>query len=93
MTQAAYRKAEPIQLMTQAAFQGTDSESTHDSSGSPSIDSDRFMTQVTFKEIDLESTHDLSRSQALIQIDSCLKRKTFDSESSYDSTPSRSHVC
>ena len=46
-----------IQLMTQTAFQEIDSESNHDSSESPGIDSDRLMTRVTFQGIDSESAH------------------------------------
>ena len=46
MTQAVSPKAESVQLMTQAALQGMDSESTHDSSGSTGIGSDRLMTQA-----------------------------------------------
>ena len=64
MTHAASREAESIQLMTQATFHGIDSESTHDSSRSPRIDSNRLMTQ---------------------------RKKTFDSESTYDATLSRTH--
>ena len=37
---------ESIQLVTQAALKGIDSESSHDSSGSPSIDSDRLMARA-----------------------------------------------
>ena len=46
MTQAASRRLESIQLMTQVAFQGIDSEPTHDSSRSPGIHLDQIMTQV-----------------------------------------------
>ena len=48
--------------MIQVIFQGIDSESTHNSSGSPGIDSDRLMALTALKEIDSESTHDSSRS-------------------------------
>ena len=44
--------------MIQVIFQGIDSESTHNSSGSPGIDSDRLKTQVAFRGMDSESTHD-----------------------------------
>ena len=40
ITQTVYRKVESIQLMTQTPFQEIDSESNHDSSESPGIDSD-----------------------------------------------------
>ena len=68
MAQAVYRRVELIQLMTQAAFQGIDSESTHDTSRSPGIDSDRLMTQAVFQEIDSESTHNSSRSPGIESI-------------------------
>ena len=40
MTQIVSRGFELIQLMNQATFHGIDSESTHDSSRTPGIDSD-----------------------------------------------------
>ena len=46
MIQAVCRRFESIQLMIKTAFQGIDSESTHDSSGSPDIDSNRLMSQA-----------------------------------------------
>ena len=48
MTQAVCRRLKSIQLMTQAALQGINSESTHDSSESPGIDSGRLIAQATF---------------------------------------------
>ena len=68
MTQKLSRRIESIQLMTQAAFQGIDSELAHesDSSGSPCIDSYQLMTQAAFQEIDPESSHGLSGSPGLI---------------------------
>ena len=48
--------------MIQAAYQGIQSESTHDSTGSSAIHSDRLMNQAAFQGIDSESTHDLSIS-------------------------------
>ena len=85
-------KVESIQLMTQTPFQEIDSESNHDSSESPGIDSDRLMTRVTFQGIDLESAHYSSES---LGIDSnrlmTQAKKTFDSEST-DSTLSRTIV-
>ena len=58
----------------------------------PSTDSDRLMIQVAFQGIDSESIHDSSGSQVLIQINSWLKPKTFDSEATHDSTLSRTHA-
>ena len=55
--------------MIQAAYKGIQSESTHDSTGSPAIDSDRLMNQAAFQGIDSESTHD-KYTQVLIQMDS-----------------------
>ena len=49
MTQEAPRQADSIQLMSQVPFQGIDSESTHDSTISPVIGSDRLMTQAAFQ--------------------------------------------
>ena len=43
--QMSFREIDSNQLMAQAAFRGIGSEATHNSSGSPGIDSDRFMTQ------------------------------------------------
>ena len=54
MTQAVSRKVESLQLMTLVAFQGINSESTHDSMGSTGFDSDQLMTQVDFQGIDSE---------------------------------------
>ena len=51
--------------MTGVGFQGIDSESTHDSSPSPGIDSDRLMTKAAFQGIDSESAHDSSRSPGI----------------------------
>ena len=65
MTQTVSWRVESIQLMIQAAFQGIDSESTHDSSGSPDIDSDRLMAQAAFQGFDSESTHDSSGSPGI----------------------------
>ena len=65
MAQAVSQEAESIQLMNQTAFQGIDSESTHDSSGSPGIDADRLVTQATFQGIDSESTHSSGRSPGI----------------------------
>ena len=65
MTQAMSRRVESIQPITQVAFQGIDPESTHDSGGSPGIDSDRLMTQAAIQGTDSESTHDSSRSPGI----------------------------
>ena len=54
--------------MTQVAFQGIDLESTHDTSRSPGIDSDRLMTQAAFQVFDSESTHSSSRSPGIESI-------------------------
>ena len=62
MTRAVSLKVESIQLMTQAALQGIDSESAHDSRGPPGIYSDRLMTQAAFQGADSESTRDSSGS-------------------------------
>ena len=64
-TQAVSRKFELIQRVTQAAFQGIDSRPTHDSNGSPGIDSDRLMTQAAFQRSDSESAHDSSGSPGI----------------------------
>ena len=63
MAQAVCLKVKSIQLMTKAAFQGIESESTHGTSGSPGIDSDRLMIQAAFRGIDSESAHDSRGSQ------------------------------
>ena len=68
IAQAVSRRVESIQLMIQVAFQGIDSESTHDSRRSPGIDSDRLMTQMAFQWIDSESTHDSNRSPGIESI-------------------------
>ena len=69
-TEMTSRENDSNQLMTQVAFQGIDSESTHDSSVSPCINSDRLITQAAFQGIDSELTHDLADPQVLIQIGS-----------------------
>ena len=79
--------------MTKTAFQGIDSESTHDSCVSPGIDSDRLMIQAAFQGIDLESTHDSSGSPDIDSNRLISQAKTFYSESTYDSTLSHTHVC
>ena len=68
MTQEGPRQADSIQLMSQVPFQGIDSESTHDSTISPVIDSDRLMTQEAFQGIDSESTHNSSISPGIESI-------------------------
>ena len=61
MTQAVPQRVESFELMTQAAFQGIDSESNHDLLGSPGIDLDQLMIQPAFQGIDSGLTHDSSR--------------------------------
>ena len=94
IAQAVSRRVESIQLMIQVAFQGIDSESTHDSRRSPGIDSDRLMTQMAFQWIDSESTHDSNRSPGIESIRIMTQaKKNVDSGSTHDSTLSRTHVC
>ena len=66
--QAVSRRVASIKLMIQVAFQGIDSESTHDSKRSPGIDSDPLKTQMAFQWIDSESTHNSSRSPGIDSI-------------------------
>ena len=90
--QAVSRRVASIKLMIQVAFQGIDSESTHDSKRSPGIDSDPLKTQMAFQWIDSESTHNSSRSPGIDSIRLMTQAKK-DSESTHDSTLSRTHVC
>ena len=93
VTQAVSRRVESIQLMTQVAFQGIDSESAHDSCRSQGTDSDQLMTQTASRELIQDQLTTQADSQVLIQIAWWLKQKTFDSETTHDSTLSRTHVC
>ena len=90
--QAVSRRVASIKLMIQVAFQGIDSVSTHDSKRSPGIDSDPLKTQMAFQWIDSESTHNSSRSPGIDSIRLMTQAKK-DSESTHDSTLSRTHVC
>ena len=53
----------------------------------------RFNSRLKRLSRELTQLTTLVDPQVLIQIDSWLKRKTFDSESTHDSTLSRAHVC
>ena len=78
MTQAISQRLESIQLMTQAGFQ--------------ELTQNQLMSQMDFQIlIQIDSWHKML-SDFSIQISSWLKRKTFDSESTPDSTLSHTHV-
>ena len=77
MTQAVTRRLESIQLMTQAAFRELTQNQLVTQVDFPGIDSDWLMTSSPFS----------------IQINSWLKQKAFDAESTHDSTLSHTHVC
>ena len=81
-------------------------ESAHDSSNTSETWIDSTYDSSGFPGMDSESTHDSVDPQVLIQIDSWpkmlpdffqinswLKRKTFNSKSTHDSTLSHTHVC
>ena len=75
-----------IQLMNQATSREIDSESTHDSGGSQGTDSDRLMARANAPGIKSDWLVTQNASHFPIQIDSWLRRKTFDSVSTHDST-------
>ena len=76
MTQAVSQRLESIHGST--GFPGIDSESTHDSSGFP-----RYWFRLT---------HDSVLPHFSIQMNSWLKRKAFDSDSTHASTQSHTHL-
>ena len=97
MTQAVSQKVGSIQVMIQADFQGINSESTHDSSGSPVLirmDSwlKRLARELNQNQLTSSGSPGIDSNRLMTHLMAWLIWKTFDLESTHDSTLTLTHV-